>query len=335
MSIRIITDKNLWDRFVEDSPYGLLFHKWDFLKIAERHSHNKLFTYGIYKGNELICICPVFLKKQLNMSFVFSPPPSTGIPYLGFLMGRAYDQVRQRRKEEYLNSVIEDLQNELRKFAPRYFQMVTVPGFVDIRPFLWTDYATKANFTYVIDLKTPLEEIWKGFDDNCKKNIRHCERYALEIRESKDAVEFFRIMAHRYGEQKLNIPIISPDYLAELIAAYPDNLKMYFLYHDDTVIGIELVCEYRNRLMLWLGESLIQRDIPANYYMRWEFIKRASARGFDHLEIEGANTPHLCANKSRFNPGLDHGYIISKKDAVGEFAEWTYRNFMKKKVMSL
>jgi len=38
MAVELLEDKRRWDRFVETSPQGLLFHKWDFLKTVERHS---------------------------------------------------------------------------------------------------------------------------------------------------------------------------------------------------------------------------------------------------------------------------------------------------------
>jgi hypothetical protein len=332
MSARIITDKDQWDKFVDNSPYGLLFHKWDFLKIVEKHSGFTLLPYGAYKGSELICIFPVFMKKRMGMTLVFSPPPRTGVPYLGFVMSPMYDRVRQRRRESYLNGAIEDIREEINKLSPNYISIITVPGFDDIRPFQWSGYTSGMNYTYTFDLKQRLEEIWKGFDDNCRKNIKQCEGQRLEIKESRDTHEFFRIMCDRYAQQKLNYPVLSAEYLSELIAAFPDNLKMYYLCQDEKTIGIELVCQYKGNMMLWMGESLIQKDIPANYYLRWEFIRKAKAEGFEQFEIQGANTRHLCANKSRFNPELTPGFFVYKKDALGSLAEWTYQNLVKRKV---
>lgn len=51
MTVTMINDKDLWDRFVDESPYGLLFHKWDFLHIIEKHTGYQLLPYGVYKGN--------------------------------------------------------------------------------------------------------------------------------------------------------------------------------------------------------------------------------------------------------------------------------------------
>jgi hypothetical protein len=335
MSVRVITDNGLWDRFVDASPYGLLFHKWDFLKIAEKYTGCTLVPYGVYKGDELISIFPVFVRKMMGLKFVFSPPPRSGIPYLGFVMSPVYDQIKQRRRESYLDDVAGEINQELRRLSPNFVSVVTVPGFRDVRPFLWSGYDADANYTYVIDLGQSLDEIWKGFDDNCKKNIKRCDASELEIRESRDTREFYALMTERYRQQKLNYPIVSPEYLDALITAYPENLNMHYLYRNGDVIGIELICQYKDTMMLWLGESLIQTDVPANYYLRWKFIEKAKAGGFKKLEIQGANVPQLCANKSRFNPGLESGFNIHKKDTLGALAEWTYLNMMRKKVLSL
>lgn len=36
MSIKLMDNGSEWDHFVEESPYGLLFHKWDFLQLIEK-----------------------------------------------------------------------------------------------------------------------------------------------------------------------------------------------------------------------------------------------------------------------------------------------------------
>jgi len=334
LTIRLIPDKGLWDRFVDDSPYALLFHKWDFLRTVEKHAGARLLPYGLYQGSQLVGICPVFRQRQLNLNFLFSPPPRTGVPYLGLAMGRLYDQVRQRRREGYLNDAVAELDGELRGMAPRFVSLTTVPEFGDVRPFLWAGYEARANYTYVIDLRQPLDEIWRGFDDNCRKNIKHCEGHRLEIRESTSTREFFDLMTARYGQQKLRFPVLSPGYVADLLAAFPDHLKLYYLYSDGAIIGHELICQYKKKMMLWMGESLIQREVPANYYLRWEFLKRAKAAGFEQFEIQGAMVRQLCGNKARFNPELSCGFVLEKKDTVGRLAEWTYQNLVKRKVLS-
>ena len=91
---RLLTTAELWDSTVDQSPYGLLFHKWDFLKIAEKHTGWMLLPYGVYKGKRLLSLFPLFYKRDLLIKSVFSPPPLSCIPYLG-----ADDERRLRRPE--------------------------------------------------------------------------------------------------------------------------------------------------------------------------------------------------------------------------------------------
>ena len=60
MAVELLEDKKRWDQFVETSPQGSLFHKWDFLKTVERHSKYQFLPYCVYSGEELRCIFPFF-----------------------------------------------------------------------------------------------------------------------------------------------------------------------------------------------------------------------------------------------------------------------------------
>lgn len=332
MSAKIVKDKEAWDNFVEQSPYGMLFHKWNFMKIMEKHSGYTFLPYGIYDDQDLLSICPLFYKKSLGLKLLFSPPPRTGAPYLGFVVSNTYDRLNQQQKECFLNLVTDSIDAEIKKIGPNLTMITTVPNFEDIRSFKWDKYDVNVKYTYVMDLNRPLEAIWSGFDDNCKKNVKICSRYPLAIREVNDTKTFFRFMVERYNQQGLRYPIIGHEYLKELLDAFPENLKMYFLYNQDKIVGIELVYQYKTRMMLWMGESRIQKNIPSNYYLRWEFIKKAKQEGYKEFEIEGANTRNLCLNKSRFNPCLERNFCVTRKDTLGKMVEWSYQNLYKKEL---
>jgi hypothetical protein len=74
MVVELLEDKEHWDQFVETSPQGSLFHKWDFLKIVERHSKYQFLPYGIYLEERLRCIFPFFTGRDHGLTFMNSPP---------------------------------------------------------------------------------------------------------------------------------------------------------------------------------------------------------------------------------------------------------------------
>jgi hypothetical protein len=67
MVVELLEDKKRWDQFVETSPQGSLFHKWDFLKTVERHSKYRFLPYCVYSGEELRCIFPFFTGRSRSL----------------------------------------------------------------------------------------------------------------------------------------------------------------------------------------------------------------------------------------------------------------------------
>jgi len=226
--------------------------------------------------------------------------------------------------------VAETINGEIERFSPNYSSFSTVPGFRDARPFLWNGYSASLNYTYLVDLSKPLEEIWEGFDKDTKKRIRACEKYGLRLMQVRHVREFYDIMKKRFAEMGLSSPLASPDYVEDILKAFPDNIKLYFLYHGEEVVSVVLDYEYKGRLMLWLGDVNIHREISGTEYQNWELIKDARQRGFKEVEIEGASIRQVCTFKSKFNPTPEINFILNKKDPLGVMAEWAYVNLIRK-----
>jgi hypothetical protein len=329
MVVELIKEKEVWDNFVDRSPYGLIFHKWDYLKITERHTGYKLLLYGIYKGDKLIGIFPLFYKKIKGLKTVFSPPPQTGIPYLGFVMNKEYNTLKQNKKENYLNIIADEINDEIKKFSPNYISISIVPEVLDIRPFKWNNYQVNIGFTYFLDLNRTLDDIWNDFKKNLRSKIKRAEELNLKVLESDDLSILYDLLKQRYEEQGMNFPIVSRNYLEDLLKAYPKNLGLYYLYDNNEVIGGRMTQEYK-RFLLWMGNPKIKNYICGSDYMNWKMIQRAKTRGYKEFEIWGAGVKNLCQFKSKFNPSLAICFTIHKKDALGKTAEWVYLNFIKK-----
>src|SRR5271157_6043467 len=103
MVVELLEDKKRWDQFVETSPQGLLFHKWDFLKTVERHSKYQFLPYCVYSGEELRCIFPFFVGRDRGLAVMYSPPPNTQIPYLGFAFDPSVQALKAIAREKILD----------------------------------------------------------------------------------------------------------------------------------------------------------------------------------------------------------------------------------------
>jgi hypothetical protein len=331
MAIELIEDRVSWDRFIEESPYGLIFHKWDFLKNIEKYLNYELNTYGFYEGSNLIGVLPLYNKKINGLKVIFSPPPKAAIPYLGLVMNKEYGTVSQKKKESFLNLCADEIGNEITKINPNYVSINTVPNFLDVRPFQWNNFSVDPGYTYIIDLTKSLDEIFDSFHRYLRKDIRHAEnKGGLKYEVGKDISIFYQMQKQRYEEQNLSDPVENEKYVESQFKAYPDNLKAYYVCNDNgDALGAITTQEYKDRFMTWMGTT---RSVEhANEYLMWELIKLAKEKGYRKFELMGAGKRNLCQFKCKFNPSLEVSYSIQKKDTLGKLSEWAYINFVRKK----
>ncbi|HTX44320.1 MAG TPA: GNAT family N-acetyltransferase, partial [Methanocella sp.] len=240
---------------------------------------------------------------------------------------------KQRRKESYICGVVDEMAAEMKRLAPSYTSISTVPGFMDARPFVWDGFGANIYYTYFIDLRRPLDAIWEDMDKDCRREIRTTEKHALSLEQTHDVKAFFNIMKERYIQQGLNFPVMSEQYLEDILATFPDNIKMYLLYDADRVIDVMVNYEYNGRFMFWMGWVNLDKKIHSNEYATWEFLKMKKEEGYKEFEIAGGNTRRLCLFKSKFNPALQYFYTIEKMNGLGTLAEWAYLNLFKRKTI--
>lgn len=330
MTASTIDDKDTWDTFIDESPSGLLFHKWDYLHLTAKHTESTLLPYAVYKGNEPICAFPLFCKRVHGVSTVFSPPPLTIIPHLGCVMSKNFEGLKQSKKESLLGLVAEDIRNEIRDLSPNYLSITFVPEFNDIRHYLWDRCDAKIRYTYTINLEQPLEVIWNNFHYKLRNKLKKEAGSGLRLEKSDDVSTLHRLVSERYRDPSLDIPPIKRGYLEDLVRAYPDRIGVYYLYDtEDEVAGVVATQEYK-RFLLWMGTPRLESAHAGNEYLQWLLIRHAKAQGYRTFENMGANNRDLIFFKSRFNPDLTMYFQVEKKDTLGAFSEWAYLSFVKK-----
>ncbi|HUL62269.1 MAG TPA: GNAT family N-acetyltransferase, partial [Methanocella sp.] len=152
----------------------------------------------------------------------------------------------------------------------------------------------------------------------------------LEVRRSRDAGTFCRIMRERYAEMGLTFPILGERYLAEMLETFPDHIRLYFLCRGEEIVSLIVVVVDRGRMTYWMGNARTGSDLPGNEYLIWESIKRAREEGCTQFELQGAGDQRLWRFKSKFNPRLEVCYALCQKDRRGRVAEWAYRHIKRK-----
>ena len=142
ISLSVCKDPTLWDEIVESSDHGKLFHRWQWLKIAEKHTGHRLLPLIGYRHAEPVVICPIFLKKTRLYSVVTSPPPQSAIFGLGPVFPD-YQISMQYQKEMVVETFLEAFDQYVTDELKPDYQSIDLPiGYPDPRPFRWSGYST-------------------------------------------------------------------------------------------------------------------------------------------------------------------------------------------------
>jgi hypothetical protein len=333
--VELLDDKKLWDQFVENSPQGTLFHKWDFLKIVEKHSGFQLLPYAIFSGNKLRCILPFFITRRLGLTLIRSPPPDAQIPYLGPAFDPSVAGLRAHKKQKIFQQVTDEVCKEIDKISPNYVSFNTVPNFIDVRTFAWKNYKVQLVFTFAIDLEKPIEQIWSGFGHTCKNGIKHFSALSPHVEQTHDISSMLGMWRERRKERGERQNLFSDRYLEDVVAAFPQRVTVHSVSIDGRVAGATACCALReDRYGLWIGGVNARKDLSTNEFLTWEIIQHAKSEGFKALEVMGAHDPpRLTSFKSKFDPVLEPYCSVDKADALLKIESFVYRKLNKKGVL--
>jgi hypothetical protein len=331
MVLKIIDDKNTWDAFIDSNKHSMIFHKWDFLKTVEKYTENNVLTYGIYYDTQLIGVLPLFSNDILSVKMMFSPPPRTAIPYLGFLLFNEYNSLKQDKKEKFLHLIAEDIDIEFKKEKIDYVSLCLSPEIVDVRPFLWSKYGVVMNYTYILDTSVELEKIWNNLKKETRKKIKQAQSANIKIVYTEDCTKIYEKLEERYIDQKIHLPIISYEYLTELKNYFPNNIFFKQAVIGDEIVGSEIIIRYNNKHIDWLGGVRPEVNYPVNELLIWNSIEQCKENNIKEMDLAGANNKQISEFKSQFNPKIVPTLIISKKNFKGNIMELSYRHLIKKK----
>lgn len=325
MSMEIVDDQALWDRFVDASPNSMLFHKWAFLKLQEKYTGDRLLPYGIFAGNDLTCILPVFHSKQNGLRLLYSPPRTSlvYVPYLGPATSPSIASLQPHDRETAWRSIIADICTEFSRLSPNYVALGLSPGFLDVRPFETTGYEAELMYTYIIDLERPVQAIWEAIEHDTKKSIKEASKHPLAITTTTDTATFTDAMMQGLNRQGTTFfHRQTPEYLTEILDTFPDNVKLYFLYCGEDLIGANAICSFHGHSIGWMGNTAVRSGFSANEYLLWELLKKAKQDGYKTFENTGADEKRLNHSKTKFNPALVPWFYIYKRDPLYKTAKY-------------
>jgi hypothetical protein len=314
------TYKKNWDAAVSSSPYGTIFHTWQWLKIAEKQSATELLPFLIHKGEQLVALYPVFLQKKGIINLAFSPPSKAYMIYLGPIIVD-YDSLKQDKKENIYIQVQNEVDNYIFDIKKcKYARIRSSPGLYDSRPLSWCGYIVNPSYTYRIDLSRGIDFVWQQFDGDLRRSISKAVKQGITVRsgDKEDIAFIHQSLVDRYIAQGFK-PNDYTDYLHSLYDCfYPEKMKIFVAESHGKRIGGTFNLCFKNVMCFWTG--LPKTDIDGVYpndLINWEAIKWAQINGIKYYELmDSGDDSRLRHFKSKYNPDLVIWYTASKYSSV-------------------
>ncbi|OSB14037.1 GNAT family N-acetyltransferase [Clostridium botulinum] len=277
--IELLEDQyDQWNKFVDESPQGAVFNKTWYLEAVQ--AKFKIYVC-IDKGNNILG----------GMILPESKPEDFSMPMLTQTLGIL---LKDFRKLKYVNKIskekdiIESLVNAIPNF--KNYSINFNYNFTNWLPFMWKGYNQYCRYTYVIEDLSNSDNIFNGFRENTKRNIRKALKSNLKVTSNLSLEDFYKINKKTFERQGKDIP-----YSYEFIKHFDDVIvknnarKMFFAIDDngDIYASNYIIYDSKSSFYLMGGINHDFRDNGAASLAMWEAIK-FSSKATKKFDFEGS-----------------------------------------------
>lgn len=316
IEFKTLNQRDDWNEVVRASPYGTIFHTFEWIEILEKQYKIQKIPLGIFENGDLIGIFPSFFQRKAFLKILVSPLHEAATPYGGPIVDK-----------NKINDVI-TLFDTYSEFAD-YYDITFAPKYNLNEKQHDTSHFVERK-TYILNLDHPLDLIWKNLNKKCRNAIRKAENNNITVVEgdSKQDLEDFwkmtEVTFHKWGTKSP----ISIDYVKAVFdVLYPKKqFKMIFAEHDGERIGGAIILSFADRMYYWQGASYPEYyQFAPNNLIQWYIIEWALKNGFRTYDMLGANIPSIAKFKGSFGGDLvKYSYIQKSHSPIADAGRRAY-----------
>lgn len=300
LSVRIVTDKNTWDRFVSAQVYTPFVQAWNYGEFNEAMG-DKMFPIGIFEGDNMVGACLAIRIKARRGDYLYCP----------------YGPLLDWDKVELFDAFVSYLK-DLGKQEKVAFVRVS-PFLVDIprnqhifsrNGFHRAPIHALAETTWMLDIRPDFEKLMKSMNKNHRNLIRRAKRDGVKIvmQERDFNLDSYFELYEETVKRHHFVPF-SRNYIESEVVAFSGDSQVvvYDAYYEGAVIASSIMYYYGSMAVYRHGASTSDdkyRKIPASYLLQWEAIKEAKRRGCRYYNFWGVAPPG--SKKSHPYYGITH-----------------------------
>jgi hypothetical protein len=319
-----------WERGLPTSGFEV-FHTPAALAVLERHSDSDLYLLGGYRGEQLVAMAPLFVRRVGGIRIVSSPPPAMSVPQLGPILMPTSPKRRKQEKvnREFTEGVLDTLGVDS---ARTLLRMICNTEYTDPRPYRWAGLSVEPSFTYRLTVGDSTDELLTSFSQSLRREIRSGADLDIGIETAGiDGGEtVFRETAARYAEQAEHFGVTWP-YVQDLITNLDKRCRVYVARDPDGEYLGGIITLYSNdAAYYWLGGArATYENVSINSLLHWHIINEVAENppidSVSEYDLVGANTEHLCRYKSKFGASLAPYYVVESGGLAMDIAKEGYQ----------
>lgn len=305
-------DKIVWDKFVENSNDGWLYHTTQWIDYFSLSYEN--YSFGIKQGNKLLAVCPLYLIKGfapysknpiykqfqrvfnkfckfiLDKHFFEEKILLSGYsgPAFSNDIGRKYLRSIKRKMMSYVDEIAKDMCVnclELRFVDLSPSMLPPIRSYVN--PFwdvgVCTQYCTPPRLFAYVDLSKDIEIIRKNIDEDCRCEINKAKALGVSFRVgTKDDVDKYHSIHSISWRRTAGFCLPVETYRGMYDSLCPNmNIKLLFAQSKDEDVATVMLHLYKEAVFYWGGASLEKAlELRANNYLLFNAIKWSKENGY-------------------------------------------------------
>lgn len=273
-----------WDEFVWDSNNGTLFHTREFLAY---HPPQRFVDHSLIlkTGEKIVALFPAVDLNSENKRVLIS---HRGASYGGFV-------TRSTLSIKDAFRLVQTLLDYSRSCGFDAIDITPPPQIYLKRPSNYIDFALIQNgFTYrkreissVIPLDFGREEILTIFNEGSRRAVRRARKLGVIVKECDAYAVFYRILEKNLRLRHNVKPTHSLDELLRLRQMFPERIKLFAAFHDQTMVAsvVMFICNPKVVLAFYISHDDDYQRYRGVNLLFYEIIDWGLREGFDFLDF--------------------------------------------------
>ena len=341
INIRLATeeDKEEWNRVVEQSDNGTIYHTWEWKEVIEQGFNERTYMIVAEQDNVIVGVFPCFCRGIFADSKKYKKIPLISkynvlwAPY-----PRAWSYGGPCTSHHMNSNVIKEMFNymeELIKIDKTIIDCRICPWDESLINFFprkkgWTVTARR---TAVIDLTKGKEKLWTNLNKKHRNSVRKAQNSNVRLVEAKseDDIIYFYDVLWKGLVQRTGMICNPYSYFKALwdLSRLNNNIKFIFAEYEDKKIASIILTYYKGTILYEHGASLREysKVNPTNLLL-WNAIEDGVERNYKIFDL-GGMPPDENSGVYRFKAGWN-GTIKHVDEYRNRFRFKMLREFKKR-----